>query len=126
MVGVRVLAALLMVLALSGCGAHEQEARPTIGLAPAQYDPRPFVMVMGAVNQPGRYQMIAPVTVSQLVAAAGGITALGYRNGTTLTRTTFEGKRIRVRIALENVLEGSQPDVPLYPGDMVFVPERCY
>ena len=118
---------LLLSVAMAGCGASESETRRSlVGLEPAQYDPRPFVFAFGAVNQPGRYQMVAPVTVVQLVAAAGGVTPLGHRGGVTLTRTTFQGKKIRVRIALDEVIEGKQPDVPLYPGDLVFVPERDY
>ena len=122
----RVLLAIAMLL--SACGASPSPAYDATlaGPPPGRWDPQPYVSVLGEVNRPGRYEMIAPTTLVQLLAAAGGFTSFARKNHVELRRHAYDGRVVRVYVAAEEITEGKAPDVPLYPGDVVLVTGRYY
>jgi protein involved in polysaccharide export with SLBB domain len=115
------------MLVLAGCGASPSFDEAQIGrIPPGRWDPQPFVYVMGEVNRPGRYRMIAPTTLTDVIIAAGGFTSLAYKGGIEVRRHAYDGRTVVVRIDEDAILEGKTPDVPLYPGDTVMVTGRYY
>jgi protein involved in polysaccharide export with SLBB domain len=83
------------------------------------------VTVLGAVSTPGSYPFTPGMTVMQAISQAGGFTALGNRNSTTITRRS-EGELVRYQVPAGNIQKGTAEDFRLQPGDMVFVPERVF
>jgi protein involved in polysaccharide export with SLBB domain len=83
----------------------------------------PYVVVLGQVERPGRYQLVAPTTLTQLLAAAQ-LTPLAWES--TITRTAWDGRKVRARVPLRSILAGEAPDVWLFPGDIVYVDERTF
>lgn len=109
--------ALLVTVALGCCGARAEQ-----GLPAARVQSEPYVAVLGQVERPGLYRLVAPITLTQIVAAAG-LTPLAWKSP-VITRTTWDGRRVRARVSLEPIEAGERPDVWLFPGDVVFVGER--
>jgi protein involved in polysaccharide export with SLBB domain len=84
------------------------------------------VTVLGAVASPGSYPFTPGMTVMQAISQAGGFTALGNRNSTTITRRADDGDLSRYQVPAGNIQKGTAEDFRLQPGDMVFVPERVF
>jgi protein involved in polysaccharide export with SLBB domain len=117
----------MLALAAAGCGASSaaEEVR-LAGLPPGRWDPQPFVYVIGEVNRPGRYQMIAPATLTDVIIAAGGFTSFAYKRGIEVRRHAYDGRTVVVRVDEDAILDGKTPDIPLYPGDTVMVTGRYF
>ncbi|HEU4647656.1 MAG TPA: polysaccharide biosynthesis/export family protein [Gemmatimonadales bacterium] len=73
--------------------------------------------VLGAVRNPGLYQVDPTVTVADAIALAGGITDNGQSDRVELVR---EGKRLPANVNGTTRLA----DTPLRSGDQLFVPQR--
>lgn len=84
-----------------------------------------MVSVMGAVRKPGTFPVTAGLTVLQAVTLAGGLTSLADRDHAVLTRREEEGLK-RYQVPFSEVMGGRKADIPLRPGDIVFVPERLF
>ena len=82
------------------------------------------VFITGEVNAPGAYPLVAPRTVMQLIALAGGITEFANAENITIVREEsgrsrsfkFNYKEVSKRKKLEQ-------NIQLQPGDTVVVPE---
>ena len=76
--------------------------------------------VDGEVRQPGRLVYTGELTVLKAVASAGGFTDFAARTRIELVRSTGEKFVINARKAKD------QPrlDLPVIPGDRIFVPRR--
>lgn len=83
------------------------------------------VTVLGQVQKPGSFQLEPGMTLLQALSLAGGLTSLANVSRVNLTRTS-EGKATTVVVNIEAIYEGEVPDVPLQPGDRVFVHERNF
>lgn len=76
---------------------------------------RPF-FVLGEVQRAGQFPYVSGMTVQTAIAIAGGYTYRADREGVTITRQGH-GKLIR----------GYAPnDVPVMPGDTIYVDERLF
>jgi polysaccharide export outer membrane protein len=73
--------------------------------------------VLGAVRNPGLYQIDPTVTVADAIALAGGIMDNGQSDRVELVR---EGKRLPANVNGTTRLA----DTPLRSGDQLFVPQR--
>lgn len=84
-----------------------------------QVQVRRRVNVLGAVKNPGLYEVDPTITVADAIALAGGITAAGRVNEVELRR---HGEPVPVR------LSGRVPigQSPVQSGDQLFVPERSW
>ncbi len=81
------------------------------------------VSVIGAVGQPGQYQLIGPTTLLQAIAQAGGLTAQAM-NEIFIYRQGNDGKQERIVINIGSLTIGGNQDlnIELRPKDVVTVP----
>ncbi len=78
------------------------------------------MVVLGQVNRPGQYELLDGQRVSDLVAAAGGVTQRAAVTRAFLVRGTAQ-----VPIDLEKAMAGViEAHAPLRAGDMLVVPEH--
>lgn len=77
------------------------------------------ITVLGEVNRPGAYQLLEGQRVSDLVAAAGGLTS----NAAPQSAFVVRGGQ-QVPVDVQKVLAGDmEANIPLRPGDMMIVPQ---
>lgn len=82
------------------------------------------IFVGGLVNlpHPQLYDPGVPVTVMQALVAAGGVRQdLSPREG-TLIRRMPDGEDVQVRLDLNRIARGQDPNIELAPGDVLWVP----
>lgn len=77
------------------------------------------LQVLGAVRNPGLYQLDPTMTVEDGLALAGGTTPDGNPNRMELIR---HGERLPVRLSLRTPITGSS----IRSGDQLYVPERSW
>ncbi len=83
------------------------------------------IFVAGLVNVPGP-QAFPPgteVSLLQLLAAAGGVREDVLPTEATLVRRLEDGTDVQVRIDLEKLRSGEDPNIMLAAGDIFWVPE---
>lgn len=83
-----------------------------------------FIYVMGDVARPGGYAIStndSHVTVLQAVAMAGSANKTAIQSHVRLIRKTASGTG-ETAIRLDAIEKGKQPDVPLEPNDVLYVP----
>jgi polysaccharide export outer membrane protein len=81
------------------------------------------VFITGQVGKPGAYPLMAPHSVLQLIALAGGISE--YADGDNITIMRPDQKRTRVfKFNYKKVSRGNEleQNIQLMPGDTVVVP----
>ena len=85
------------------------------------------VFVLGEVGQPGIVNIIDRIGLVEAIARAGGFTPKGYIKGIVVLKRGAEGKaEIQIANFKELFKEGDlKADIPLQPGDIVFVPRRA-
>ncbi|NUP10817.1 MAG: hypothetical protein HOW73_32640 [Polyangiaceae bacterium] len=83
--------------------------------------PESRITVVGHVARPGQLPF-DDETLKSAIAAAGGLTSRFARSA-LLTRTRPDGAKSKIRIDLEAIMSGHRDDIPLEPGDEVFVQE---
>ena len=77
------------------------------------------IQVLGAVRQPGVYPVDPTMTISDVLAVAGGATPEGDPNRLELIRG---GKRVEGKIPRQSLIGESR----VRSGDQIFVPERSW
>lgn len=79
-----------------------------------------FVFASGEVKLPNRYIYSGELSVLKVIATAGGFTDFANKRKVELARVngTIE------RIDCEKALADSSLDLPVYPGEKIFVPRR--
>ena len=77
------------------------------------------VNVLGAVRNPGLYQVDATVTVADVLAMAGGVSSNGNPKKIELLR---QGQRLSVQLTEQSRLSES----PMRSGDELWVPEKSW
>jgi protein involved in polysaccharide export with SLBB domain len=80
------------------------------------------VSVLGQVNEPGSYAFKERLTLVQAISLAGGTNPLAQTKRVKLIRETAEGTKT-YEIDVRAIIDSKRVDVPLAPGDIVFVPE---
>lgn len=83
--------------------------------------------VLGAVNKPGNLDVPndARITVSMAVSQAGSYTKFAATGRVQVLRQAPTGETQKIAVDLDAVLNGQlELDIPLLPGDVVWVPER--
>ena len=86
---------------------------------------KPFFVVTGEVNHPGKYDLRGTTSATQAVAMAGGMTSAAKASSALLLRRV-DGARYEVtRVNLKRILSGRESeDAELRPGDMLYVPKN--
>lgn len=105
---------------------------PHVILSVAEYGAH-FVTVLGQVNRPDRVELPIEASTVGLVEAitqAGGFTRLARTEAVQITRQTAQGTERHMTIDVREFLgrrgSGGVDEFLLYPGDVVFVPERIF
>lgn len=87
---------------------------------------KPYFVVGGEVERPGKYDLRGETTVTQAVAVAGGLKERAKQSHAVVVRRGPSGNIETKPIDLKRLLAGtgapSNADLRLQPGDMVFVP----
>jgi len=81
------------------------------------------IYVLGKINSPGVYDYREGLTALDACILAGGFAQYAAPNRSTITRREAQGKQEIIKIDLNRVKKGKDKDVPLKPGDRIFVPE---
>jgi polysaccharide export outer membrane protein len=80
------------------------------------------VYVTGQVGKPGSYSLVAPITVLQLIAQAGGLNTFANRKGIIILRTA-NGNTQQMKFNYLTAIHGdNKQNIALQPGDTVVVP----
>ncbi len=82
------------------------------------------VYLTGLVNAPGPIS-IPPhghISLLRAIAAAGGVRDLLDPPDATLWRRLPDGRQVRVKLPLQDILSGKQPDIYLAAGDILEIP----
>ena len=78
------------------------------------------IVVDGAVDSPGAFDVFESIHLSEAIALAGGTGKHANKNRTVLSRD-FEGERRIMVLDLEGIQLYGSADPKLYPGDVIFV-----
>jgi polysaccharide export outer membrane protein len=83
-----------------------------------------FFYVLGAVMRPLNYVYPFGRTLmaSQALAGAGGPTKTARMSEGIVARYAKDGKREEMKVDFAAILEGRQPDFPVQPNDIIFIP----
>lgn len=81
------------------------------------------VYITGMVNKAGPYSLMAPTTIVQLIAMAGGLQDYADKKNIAIMRTV-DGQQVSYRFNYKEVIEGKnlKQNIELKPGDTVIVP----
>ncbi len=73
------------------------------------------------ISRPGTYNMpfAGRLTLTRLIFAAGGLSALSDPNRVDLTRMIGTDRQATVRLNVHAIFEGTQPDIFIKPDDML-------
>jgi polysaccharide biosynthesis/export protein len=85
----------------------------------------PLIYVLGNVGRPGGYRMNSnesTLTVLQAISNAGGTQPSASPNSSRLIRRQKDGSHQESHLALSNLQKGKEPDIPLQPDDIIYVP----
>lgn len=87
---------------------------------------KPFFVVTGQVNHPGKFDLRGPTSAVEAVAIAGGMNSAAKSSQALLFRRVDESRYEVTRLNLKNVLNGKQmEDAELRPGDMLYIPKNA-
>jgi polysaccharide export outer membrane protein len=78
--------------------------------------------VRGEVKMPNQIEYLSPTTVTKAIAAAQDFTDYADRKHVVLIRQ--DGRRFTLNC--RRILQGKDPDPPVFPGDQIEVPRRFY
>ena len=105
---------------------YYEEPIPTVSVGVKDIQSR-RVYIDGAVAKPGPYRLSGPMTVSALVAVAGGLLEFANKKDIVIQSATLKDKNGQPQIFHVNyvdLMKGKNPgknSIELRPGDMVFV-----
>jgi len=79
---------------------------------------------LGEVERPGSQDIEGPMDLLTAISLAGGITKFGS-NRIEVFRAS-EGTNLVIRVNLEQVLQGREPSITIFPRDTVYVRRRLF
>ncbi len=83
------------------------------------------IFIFGEVNKPGTFAFEDRMNVVQVITLAGGFTKQAARNSVLVTRS-IDGREQRIKVAVDDIATGKQPNLLLHPGDIVYVSESFF
>lgn len=85
---------------------------------------KPYFIVTGEVERPGKYDLRGEVTATQAIAVAGGLRERAKHSKATIFRRLPDGRVEAHTIDLKKMLKDARldTDVTLLSGDLVFIP----
>lgn len=84
------------------------------------------ITLLGEVQKPGSFPVSPGLTLIQAVSMAGGLTSIANKEQVRLTRMAKDGTTNTVVLDISAITEGDAPDIPLQPGDRIYVKERIF
>ena len=113
----------VQTIALNMLDAFAKDKDPEVKLLPGDVVFVPAtdrrIVALGQVSRPGAYDLLEGQHVSDLLAAAGGLTPQAASQRAFIVRSDQQ-----IPINLQEVLAGNlEANIPLQPGDMMVVPE---
>ncbi len=112
--------------------AEEIFRDPEVTLRISEYAPK-YAYVLGQVNQPGEIAFpleVNSVDIVRIISMAGGFTRIARSDRVSITRAGEEGDEATFNVDVRNLFDnrgrgdGGRERLRIYPGDIVFVPER--
>jgi polysaccharide biosynthesis/export protein len=81
------------------------------------------VSVLGAVGKPGMYELVGPMTLLQVIAQAGGLTAQ-VMNELYIYRRAADGRKTTLTILLDDLIRNgdASANIELQPHDVINIP----
>lgn len=107
--------------AITTCLKQGFVRRPQVTVMVKEFNSK-RIFVFGDVSKPGSFPYEEGMTIVAAVSAAGGFNRTAARNGVNVTRL-IDGRETRVPVRVEDIINGSEKNFTLQPGDIVFVPE---
>jgi polysaccharide biosynthesis/export protein VpsN len=98
---------------------------PTVVVQVKEYHSR-SVIVLGQVMKPGSFPLTPGLTLMQVLSMAGGLTPIADDDSVTLTRKLNESSTRTVRVSVDAITDGKEPDMPLQAGDRIYVYQRLF
>ena len=96
-----------------------------IVIVPAKNIRKNVIGVYGEVNVPGRYEFASGDSVKDALRIAQGFTRLAIRDSVEFSRLSLDGVSLTYRmIDGTKILQGTEPDFALEPGDRIVVRAR--
>jgi protein involved in polysaccharide export with SLBB domain len=95
---------------------------PQVNIRVLEYNAQQ-VYLFGEVQKPGVYQLKKGKTLMELVIEAEGVTRKAAKGRVYILR---RGKAERIKVDLDEIIKNSKMDVPLQPGDVIYVPESIF
>jgi len=91
-------------------------------------DKKIVIYVFGSVKSPGALEFgsIEPVTLVSVIARAGGPTADASETKILIKRKDETGTEVIIKANLKDIIKGKKPDIPLFGGDVVSVPQSFF
>lgn len=118
-------------IAVAGKTTSQVKEELEAGLARYIKDPRCAVIVLeqrskryyvqGQVARPGQYTLDQNLTLTQVIAVAGGFTQWADEGGIVILRGDGEAKE-RMEVDFSRIVKGKAHDIPILPGDTIIVP----
>jgi len=96
--------------------------RPTTFSDQTQYK----IYVLGKVEKPGVFDFQEGLTALDACILAGGFAKYAAPNRTVITRRESNEAQQTINVNLEKVRKGEEKDIPLRPGDRIYVPESWF
>jgi protein involved in polysaccharide export with SLBB domain len=81
--------------------------------------------ISGMVSKTGAVKFTPGITITEVIAQAGGFTPMARKNMVKVTRTQH-GVKETYKLPVEKIAEGERPNFTMLPGDEIFVPERAW
>jgi len=96
---------------------------PTVTVSVREVNSRK-VFITGEVGAPGSYPLVGPMTVTQLISTANGLSEWAKKGDIRVLRTEEDGRRVAFRVNYDHLEDGRSldQDILLEPGDTVIVP----
>jgi len=97
---------------------------PVVNITLKEFN-KPYVVVGGQVDKPGKYELRADMTVTEVLAIAGGFNERAKHSSVLLVRKSGpEWAEVRTLNVKAMMKDGLREDVHLENGDMIFVPKN--
>ena len=101
---------------------------PQVSLRVLEYAPRE-VSVLGQVKDPGTVTFPIEVesqSIISVISEAGGLTGIARAREVRVTRRNEEGETEVHHVNVDQLLGGDGAGFQVYPGDVIYVPERFF
>lgn len=87
---------------------------------------KPYFVVSGQVERPGKYDLLGDTTATQALAVAGGVTDAAKHSQVLLLRRVSSQWVKVTNLNVKQMMNSAnlQEDVSLQPGDMLYVPKN--